>query len=242
MEIYKERKGEIEFYPQNLLKMLLNKVWLIIPAMIIGGAIFLTFTVYGIQKQYTTYTTLYVNNSSVSEAPAVITSNDLSVAQSLVDAYAVIITSKTAIQQVITASGVDISNDKLMDMINVEAQSGTSLFKVYVTDNDPIEAALIANTIANVAKDQIASVIEGSSVKIIDAAEIPENSSSPNYKVNTLIGILVGMIISVSYVFLKAASDRRVYTANDLENWDYPVIGVIPDLKVTTSKKKKKSK
>ena len=214
MEIYRQNNNEVEFYPHNLAKLFIKKIWIILLCIVIGGGATYSYTYFFVQKQYSTSVTLYVNNSTLTNNNETITSNDLSVAQSLVDAYTVIISSNTVMQQVIDQSGENLTIPELVNMIRVEAQSGTSLFKVYVTNTSPIEATNIANTIASVVTEQMPKIIEGSSVQIVDEARVPEYSVSPNYKVSAMIGMLVGLFISVSIIFTNLQSFTLVFYLN----------------------------
>lgn len=238
MEIYKQNNNQVEFYPHNLAKLFIKKIWIILLCVIIGGGAMYSYTYFFIQKQYSTSVTLYVNNSTLANNSETITSNDLSVAQSLVDAYTVIISSNTVMQKVIDEADENLTIEELSNMIRVEAQSGTSLFKVYVTNTNPIEATNIANTIANVVTEQMPKIIEGSSVQIVDEARVPEYSVSPNYKVNAMIGMLLGLLVSVSMIFIRAIINNHVVTTENITDWGYPVLGNIPDFNDNSLKKK----
>ena len=238
MEIYKQNNNQVEFYPHNLAKLFLKKIWIILLCVIIGGGALYSYTYFFVQKQYSTSVTLYVNNSTLANNSETITSNDLSVAQSLVDAYTVIISSNTVMQKVIDEADENLTIAELSNMIRLEAQSGTSLFKVYVTNTNPIEATNIANTIANVVTDQMPKIIEGSSVQIVDEARVPEYSVSPNYKVNAMVGMLIGLFVSVSIIFIRAIINNHVVTTENITDWGYPVLGNIPDFNDSSLKKK----
>ena len=72
-------------------------------------------------------------------------------------------------------------------MIDARAVSDTAAFDVTVESENPVEAELVANTIAKILPDRIAEIVDGSSVRIVDYAIIPAHRSSPSYIKNTLI-------------------------------------------------------
>ena len=49
---------------------------------------------------------------------------------------------------------------------------------------------------------------------------------------NTLLGAIVGFMISVFMIIIKETFDTRVKSPEDIsENFDIPVLGVIPEFK-----------
>ena len=66
-------------------------------------------------------------------------------------------------------------------------------------------------------------------MKILDHANLPVSPSSPNIPLNTLIGILLGAILSVLMIFVTEMMDTRIKSADDLgDRYTLPVLGVIP--------------
>ena len=123
-------------------------------------------------------------------------------------------------------------------MMSTEQVDSTEFFNVYITHPDPETAAYIANIIAEVAPDEIAGFIEGSSTKIVDYAQVPEKPSSPSLTKNTLIGVLLGLVLSVAFLTIRDLMDVRVKNEEDLsEISNLPVLGRIP---VFTQDKKQK--
>ena len=54
---------------------------------------------------------------------------------------------------------------------------------------------------------------------------------SPNVRLNTILGALIGMVMSVSYIFLKELFDVRVKNVEDLvTRFKYPVLGTVPEI------------
>ncbi|MEG0579278.1 MAG: capsular biosynthesis protein, partial [Niameybacter sp.] len=58
-----------------------------------------------------------------------------------------------------------------------------------------------------------------------------EGPSSPNVLLNTLIGFMLGGVLSVLGVLVAAMLDNRVKDEEDLKKYyDMPILGAIPDL------------
>ena len=115
-------------------------------------------------------------------------------------------------------------------MISYSAVNDTEIFRVKVTCSNPSDACTIANTVAQVLPDKISSVVDGSSVRVVDYAVVAR--TSPSYSKNMLIGFAVGVVIAVAVLVV-------LYLLNDTitsEEWilttfkdDIPLLATIPD-------------
>ena len=164
-----------------------------------------------------------------------ISNADLTAAQKLVDTYIVILNSRTALNEVIEEAGVDYTCEELKEMITAKAVNSTEVFEVVVTSKSPAEAERIANTIAVVLPDKIADIVEGSDVRIVDYAVVPAHRSSPSYTRNTVIGMLLGAVLSAAIVILAYLFDENIRSEDYLTQTypDIPLLSVIPDMTVT---------
>jgi capsular polysaccharide biosynthesis protein len=102
-----------------------------------------------------------------------------------------------------------------------------------MTSSSPAEAAALANTVAEVAPEHLSEIVIGSSVKIVDAAKTPSEPSSPSYMMNCAIGLLLGAMLAVLVVALRAALDARILAEPDLLGIsDLPILGSVTDFSV----------
>lgn len=226
-------KDEIEIDLLALLRALLRHVWVVITATVVCGAIALSYTAFLMTPMYTASTLLYVNNSSISvgSTKVNISAADLSAAQSLVDTYIVILKSRTTLEEIIEKTGVNYTYEELKDMISSGAVNGTEIFNVDVTGPDPEETELIANTIAKVLPKQIASIVDGSSVRIVDHAVVPMKKSSPSLTKNTAMGMILGFVLSCGVIVVMELFDTLIKDEEYLiQTYDLPLLAVIPDL------------
>ena len=191
-----------------------------------------------VTPQYVASIMLYVNNASSNDGNTTITQSDLYASTQLVNTYSAIITSETFLNQVIENAEVDLEAESLVKKLETEAVNDTEVFTISVTDKDPKVAARIANAIADIAPSQISAIVDGSSVKVIDYARIPTDIATPDYRKYTLIGVLLGLLISISVIFVRTIMDTTIRSESDLEEWDLPLLGVVPDM---TEAKKYKS-
>ena len=228
-----EKNEEIEIDLQRLVNALLNKSWLIgIVAVVCAVAAFLG-TFFFVTPLYKSSAMFYVNNNSLSlgEASLSISSADISASRGLVKSYIVILNTRESINDIIDYAGVDRTYGEVKGMISAESVDSTEIFQVVVTSPDPEEAEKIADAIAYILPKRIASIIEGTSAKVVDSAVLPSRPSSPNYTKNTMIGFVLGLALTAAIILLREIFDITVRTQEDVErSCRHPVLAAVPDM------------
>ena len=230
----KKEKEYLEIDIYRIFSALWHKIWIIILAAILLGSIICSISLFAIKPLYTAETLFYVNNKSLSvgDTKVSISQGDLTAAQSLIDTYSVILKSRNTLNEVIKQSGVSYSYKELNKMITSESVNGTEIFHVEVESPDPQEAELLANTIARVLPEKIAAIVDGSSVRIVDYAVVPSQKSSPNITLNTILGALAGAVLACIFIIARELKDDEIHdTDYIMQNYDEPILAVIPDLK-----------
>jgi capsular polysaccharide biosynthesis protein len=199
---------------------------------LVFGVFAFVYSTYFISTLYTSEASVYVNSlKSFNLNAESVTQATLTATEKLVPTYAEIVKSKKVISQAIKETKLDYSVDRIQGMLETTVAEGTGVFYISIKSADPRHSALLANTIAEIAIGEIENYIEGTSAKIIDYAEIPEEPTSPNIKLNTLLGFVLGIFFSVAAIVLIDLFDVRIKTEDDLTQVSkYPILGNIPRL------------
>ena len=243
MAVRKEN-DEIEIDLLALFKVLWSKALVLVLTALIAGAATFAVTAFLIKPKYEATAAMYVNNSSFSfgSTSFSISSSELTASNSLVATYIFILESRTTLEDVITAANLPYDYEELSDMITTEAVTGTAAFNVTVESESPVEAELIANTIAKLLPDRIAEIVDGSSVRIVDYAIVPAHRASPSFVKNTALGVLLGLFLSAAVVTVKYIVNEQtndvITSADDLKALypDIPVLALIPDMRLSNKK------
>ena len=228
---------EIEIDLQRLVGALLNKAWLIGIAAVVCAVVTFLGTFFFITPKYQSSAMFYVNNNSLSlgEASLSITSSDISASRGLVKSYIAILNTRETRNEVIDYAGVDRTDVELEDMIAAAAVDSTEIFEIVVTSPDPKEAEKIADAIAYILPKRISSIVEGTSAKVVDSAILPVTPSSPSYIRNTMIGFIVGLVLSAALVIVRELLDITIRTEEDItRGCKYPVLAAVPDMEAHT--------
>lgn len=223
-----EETNEISL--QEIFMILWNKVWVIILCTLIGGVAAFGISAFVLDPTYTSRVSMYVNSNTEREN-TIANLNDINASQKLVSTYIEILKSDNVLSKVITETGFTYTPEQIRKMLTASAVNGTEIFEVKITTKDANEAAVIANTIAAVAPEEIIRVVKAGSVELIDEAVPATSPSSPNVLLNTIIGLMLGGVLSVLGVLVAEMLDNRIKNEDDLKKgYDFPILGTIPDL------------
>lgn len=215
----------------QLAKALWRRAWAILLAMVVFGGAAFSYAYFIITPLYKASAMLYVNNSSLSVGSTKVDLSDLNAAQSLVETYIVILKTRGTLEQVIEQENLPYDYETLSGMIEAGAVNSTEVFSINVTSADPEEAERIANCVAEILPDRIAEIVEGSSVKIVDYAIVPSQKSSPSISRYTLLGLLLGAVVSCGVIVLLYLFDDQIRDEEYVrQTFDLPLLAAIPDL------------
>ena len=99
---------------------------------------------------------------------------------------------------------------KLKDAIKISTQQNSQVFSVAVKTDDPNLSAATANIIARVFRQQIKKIMSVNNVTSVSRATAPDSSSFPNVKLFTLVGAVLGLVLSAIYLIIKELMDTTI--------------------------------
>ena len=224
----------------HILKRVWHYIWAVAIASLAAAIVGFCYASFLIAPTYSSSVMLYVNNTSLSLGGAdfTISSSQISAAQSLVDTYSVILKSRTTLELVKENSGVSYEYKDLYEMITAGPANETEIMQVTVVSEDPEEAALIANSIAEVLPVRIKDIINGATMEIVDSAVPNYQKIAPSVTKYTAIGFILGFLISVGTIAVLAIMDDTIHDEDYiLQTYNYPILAKIPDLANKESKR-----
>lgn len=232
----KNMNEEFEIDVKELVFILLKRIWIIIMAGV--GAALLAFLIseFVVVPMYQSTTKVYILNKQ--ESNAAITYTDLQTGTQLTKDYMTLITSRPVLEQVIAQLELDIKYNDLVSLITVENPTDTRLLNITVEYKDPYMAKQIADAVREASSVHIQDVMDIEEVNKAEDANIPEEPSSPNVLMNTILGGLVGGFIAVGAILLVYMLDDTIKTPDDLEK--HLGISVLSSIPLQDGNKKKK--
>ena len=217
-----------------LIKAMWKRAWIFILCCVLCACAGFSYARFEIAPTYNASVMLYVNNSSFALGSTTFSFNasELAAAQSLVDTYIIILSTRTTLNEVIARGGLDLTYEQLNSMVSASAVKSTEVFRVTVTSTDPVLAAHIANTIAEVLPSKVANIVEGSSVRLVDFAVVPTRKAGPNLTMYAAMGLLIGLVLSCVLVLMAVISDDKIHEEDFLtKRYGVPILAAIPNLR-----------
>ena len=210
----------------ELFSYFLQKIYIIIIAVLVCLICGLTYTVFLKEPLYKSDVNLIIvnkdNNSSALQSEIIVN-------QKLASTYRELIGSRRNLKQVIDNLELDYTYDKLNDMISVENVNGTEILKITVASKNSKEAKEIANEIALIFQEEIINIYNLENVSIIDKAEIAKEPYNINIVKDSIIYIGLGLVLSCGIIFMIYYFDNTIKSVEQVEKYlGLPVIGAIP--------------
>jgi len=202
--------------------------------------LFITSIVFAIGIGYSLFlkTPLYKGNTTLilvkkqtgyEQGAIGLTQNDIVLNQKLVATYSELVKSRRVLNQVVNKLNLGYSSSELSKNITVSSVSDTEIIKISVSDEDNKKAVQIANTIADVFKDEVMAIYSLENVSIIDEAEVQENPYNIQILKDVVIFLMAGLVLSVGIMFVVYYFDTSIKSSEEIESkLGIPVIGNIP--------------
>lgn len=222
-----EQEFQDEIDLMELASWLLEKLWLILLAGALAGAVAYTGVKLLVKPTYEATAMLIVNTRQ--DATATVTSDQINSAVKLVETYSIIIRSRTVLEQVIRSLRLDISYNNLYRAVKVSAVGATQVLQVVVTHTDPEMAEIICKTIVDEAPAAIVEAVEAGSVKVVEKAVANPDPVAPHKMRMAALAALAAMAFVCVIIILVHLLDNTIKTEDDVNNvLGWSVLGVIP--------------
>jgi len=227
---------------KRMIEIVLDRIVTIVVVTIIFGLISYGMSQYLFVKKYESKVTMVVNNRrdmQIQDTELKTNSSDITASQLLVPTCIEIIKSDAILKQVseeINAGGrtEQYSINKIRKMLTVEEVANTYIIRIAVKSTDRVMSRDIANSIGRTVEKNMQTYIPLSTIRVVDEAKSSQSPASPNVRNNTILGALIGFVLSISFIILKELFDVRVKSADDLvARFNYPVLGTVPEIYVS---------
>lgn len=226
----------MDFTINDIIALLWRRLVLIAFCTMSGFLIFFAFTRFAIHPTYTASVQMYVNSD---DATSSIDLNDLYYAQKVVTTYINFLQTKVFYTLVIEESKLNYTSGELKEMIEIHAVNNTEIFQISVTSDNAEVSYKLVNAIQKLAPEHIKSIKTSAEISVVDPADYPNGPSGPNTLLNTAIGGLLGLFLSILMSILWEIIDVKVKNQDDLKRkYNKPILGSIPDYNERCKKNK----
>ena len=231
----------------ELIHVLLKKWWVVLLAAVLCCTVTLAVTVFIIEPEYESRSSLYILYNTAKET----TVGDFQVSEAVTEDFIVIGTSNPVIDAAIDAlqeKGYTFTRKEIKKMVEVLNEGDTRLLTICATSNNPKDAYLVADAIAEATAEKIGEIMKDEPPTILETAEIPTEPVSPNILKCAFIGFLAGAFLACVVLVIIFLLDDKIKTEEDVEKYlETSTLAVIPyigkkDRKKEKAKRKKRKK
>lgn len=220
-----EVQQEAELDLLGLLLHLKRKLWLIVTVTVIAALIGYLGAKMFTTPLYTATTQVYVYQQDQKYMDY----NNLTVASQLRRDCMVIIKGESVTKEVVEQLQLPINPKALGKAIKVETEDNTRILKISYTDVDPERAALIVNTVREVAAEQTKLLMETDVLRTLFEASEPQAETTTNVRKSTLIAAGVGAGIMIALLVFIFLLDDTIRTEDDVQaHLGLSTLAVIP--------------
>ena len=208
----------------ELFYVFLNRIWLLVMCLVIGGAAAFAWTACFIKPVYKTSAELYVvsasNNSVVNLA-------DLQLGSAVKSDYMELMLSRPVLEKVIENLNLNKSVKQLQKMISITNKSDTRILQIITTSTDPQLATDVANELATQAILMLPEIMENEPPNLVSTALFPTAPAGPSIVKNTLLGagimLAAGEVPRIAQQFgldssVKVNMSSVIYSTNSAVN------------------------
>ena len=161
-----------------------------------------------------------------------ITQSDISINNNLVSTYAEIITSRRVLEQVQKELNESYTYKELASEISVSSINNTQIIKITVSDNNALNAKIIANLVAKVFTVEVPELYNLDNVHILDVAIEEDEPYNINVAKSSIIGGLLGLVLSSGIFFVIYYFDRTAKSVEQVEEvLQMPILGSVEETK-----------
>ena len=218
-ETMEENKEQITYSDGiDLVEMgmvLLHHWWLLVIGLLVGGILAGCYTVFAITPMYRASSTIYIFNKTTS-----ITSlTDIQLGSQLTVDFQIIAKSREVMEAVIDDCDLNMSVGALSGSVTVTNPTDSHMLTITATNANPELAARIANSLADILRQQVADVMNTDKPSTVERAVVPTSPSSPSLMGNIEKGALVGLVLVLAFLIARFLMDDTISTEEDVRKY-----------------------
>ena len=205
--------------------VLLHHWWLMVIGLLVGGILAGCYTVFAITPMYRASSTIYIFNKTTS-----ITSlSDIQLGSQLTVDFQIIAKSREVLEAVIDDCGLKMSTGALSGSVTVTNPTDSHMLTITVTNANPELAARIANSMADILRQQVADIMNTDKPSTVERAVVPTSPSSPSLTGNMEKGAVIGLALVLVFLVARYLLDDTISTEEDVRKYlDLNTLATIP--------------
>lgn len=226
MVTVEKMKNDLEINLLELAQELIKKAGIILLcAVLAGGGTFLGEKLFA-SPQYESTTKIYVLTKQDNN---ILTSGDMQTSTLLAKDYVEMIKSRDVTEEAIRQLNLSITHEQMLEKMDISTLTDTRIVVIKVRDQEPENAAKIAETIENVAVTHIQNVMNVEAVNVAEKANVPMVPVSPVYVRDSILAALLGAMAAAMVLTVRFLGDDTIRSLEDIEKYlEISTLGAVP--------------
>lgn len=219
----------------ELFYVFLNRIWLLVICMAIGGAAAFAWTACFIKPVYKTSAEIYVVSASNN---SVVNLTDLQIGNTVKTDYMELMLSRPVLEKVIESLNVNKTVNEIRSMVSITNKTDTRILQIAATSTDPQLATDVANELATQSILLLPEIMENEPPNLVSTALFPTAPAGPSIVKNTLLGAILGFVLCGAVLVVIFLSDRSFKGADDMQKYfGMMPLAVVPTVQLETKSK-----
>ncbi|MGX7328542.1 YveK family protein [Enterococcus bulliens] len=216
---------------KQLLTVFGKHIKLIIIFGLLGIAVSAILTFFVITPKYSSQAQLVVTLPQTENTNV----NDVNSNLQMINTYKDFIVSDLVLNQVEDRLKSDykmkMNPEEIKASVSVSQNQNSQMFSIIAKSKSANEAAKIANTVANIFKENAKDVLNVDRITIISSATTDTTPVSPNNKLFITLGLLIGLLLGLGLSIVVELMDRTVKDSQFVvEELGFTVLGTVPEI------------
>ena len=219
----------------ELFYVFLNRIWLLVICMAIGGAAAFAWTACFIKPVYKTSAEIYVVSASNN---SVVNLTDLQIGNTVKTDYMELMLSRPVLEKVIESLNVNKTVSEIRSMVSITNKTDTRILQIAATSTDPQLATDVANELATQSILLLPEIMENEPPNLVSTALFPTAPAGPSIVKNTLLGAILGFVLCGAVLVVIFLSDRSFKGADHMQKYfGMMPLAVVPTVQLETKSK-----
>lgn len=199
----------------DMFKSIVKLWWLLLLFGIIGGGASFYNANYRVEPLYKSSAVMFIGKdpNSIGE----FNYKNLQIGESLITDYIELISTRQVGMEVIESLELEMTLKKLNKQVYVNALEDSRFLTINVLNEDPYQAAEIANAVSEVLILRAVDLIGVKNIQIIDRAIPVLEKESPRVFLDTVVGGLLGGMVAILIIFMRYSLNNKIKTRKELE-------------------------
>ena len=214
--LQEQDNGETTIDLVDLFYALFRKLHYIVLSVLIGALILNASSYFLIKPTYQSTAKMYVVSAS---SDSVVDLSDINVGSSLTLDYEELVLGYPVLSKVIENLDLNMGVGELKNKISIENPEDTRILNITATTTEPRLSMKIANEVMDVSIKYLPDTMSTNAPNVAERARLQETKVAPNYGKYTLIGALLGFLLSCGVIIARHLMDDTIHTADDMEKY-----------------------